>query len=255
MATKKELIQSIMGTTDAFKSSELQSKTNKELSDILSELNNKEEVVETTEELSMEEIMRKQMQEEIEKMKIEMEKQIKADLESKYKAEAESAPVQEETTGKVEKISARKEIDRYRLVPIMNITNGNLVFVSKKTGTTWDWERYGDIDEIEFHELQTMKTSSKAFLYEPLLMILDEEVVSYFGLERLYETLLEIEDLDNIFRMNNNDFSEFIEKVPKSIVVAIVSRARQLVEEEKIDSIWKIKYLNEKFDTDIGQRG
>lgn len=254
MATKKELIQSIMETTDIYSSTELGSKTNKELSSILSDLDNKEEVVETTSGLNMEEIMREQMQKEIEKMKAEMEEKIKAELESKYKAEAEAKSVssQEVVT---EKVSTRKEIDRYRLVPVMNITNGNLVFVSKKTGTTWDWEKYGDVDEIEFHELQSMKTSSKTFLHEPLLMILDEEIVSHFGLERLYENLLDIADLDDIFKMNNNDFSEFIEKVPKSIVVAIISRARQLVEEEKLDSMWKVKYLNEKFDTDIGQRG
>jgi hypothetical protein len=55
--------------------------------------------------------------------------------------------------------------------------------------------------------------------------------------------------------MNNKDFQEVIEKSPKGIIHSIVTRAKQKVADGTLDSMWKVNYLNNKFNTDIGQRG
>jgi hypothetical protein len=81
----------------------------------------------------------------------------------------------------------------------MNITNGILIYKSKKTGMHLQFEKYGDIEYIEFGELLTMKTSSRKFLEEPWILILDEEVVKYLGLEKLYKKLVHPENIDAIF--------------------------------------------------------
>lgn len=242
MATKKELIKSI---TDNVKNNldvnELEGKTNRELTAIIDELESQEEVVEAVTQdkvVNMEAMM--------EEMKAEIELKLRTEMELKVRAEMEE---------EAKKSTSKKEIDRHRMIPVMNMTNGKLVYASKKSGAVWKWESYGDVDEIEFHEIQTMRTSAKMFISDPMIMILDEEVVSYMGLDAFYKTLLELEELDKIFQMPNKDFEDLIEKAPRGIIVSIVSRAREKAEDDTLDSRWKVKYLNKKFNTDIGQRG
>lgn len=229
MATKPEIIESILGNEkNTLTFEELEAKNYKTLNGILNDLEKSEE---TSEQVDYAE------------MKAKMEAQIRAEMEAKIRAEMEA------------KAPKRIEIDRHRLVPVMNMTNGKLIYVSKKTGAKWVWASYGDVDEIEFYELQSMKTSYKGFINDPMLLILDDEVVKYMGLESTYETILKYEDLEALFRMNNNDFKELVDNAPKAITVAIVSRAREKLEDESLESVWKVKYLNEKFNLQLGQRG
>lgn len=229
MATKPEIIESILGNEkNTLTFEELEAKNYKTLSGMLNDLEKSEG---TSEQIDYAE------------MKAKMEAQIRAEMEAKIRAEMEA-----EAPKKI-------EIDRHRLVPVMNMTNGKLIYVSKKTGAKWVWQSYGDVDEIEFYELQSMKTSYKGFINDPMLLILDDEVVKYMGLESTYENILKYEDLEALFKMNNNDFKELVDNAPKAITVAIVSRAREKLEDETLESMWKVKYLNEKFNLQLGQRG
>lgn len=241
MATKKDLVNSILeNDKNTLSSEELNLKTYKDLSGIVLDLEKeeKEEVVSESEPIF-------DMQEMMKQMKVEMMKEL----------EGEREKIRQEAISETKKTYQKESIDRHRQVPVMNLTNGKLIYISKKSGAQWSWTSYGDIDTIDFFELQTMRTSSKSFIYDPLLMILDEEVVEYLGLKNLYDDIVNIENLDEIFDMNNNDFKAMIEKLPKTFIVSIVSKAREKDKDGTLDSRWKVKYLNEKFKTDIGERG
>ena len=41
------------------------------------------------------------------------------------------------------------------------------------------WSQYGDIQQMEYAELVSMKASSRAFLFDPRIVIDDEELTRY----------------------------------------------------------------------------
>lgn len=238
MATKPEIIESILGNDkNTLTFEELDAKNYKTLNGMLNDLEKSDS---TEDEDKAEGVDYAEVEA---KIRAEMEAKLRAEMEVKIRAEV------------MAEAPKKTEIDRHRLVPVMNMTNGKLIYVSKKTGAKWVWASYGDVDEIEFYELQSMKTGYKGFINDPLLLILDDEVVKYMGLESTYENVLKYEDLEALFRMNNNDFKELVDSAPKAIIVAIVSRAREKIADETLESMWKVKYLNEKFNLQLGQRG
>lgn len=247
MAKKEDLVQDILMVSNEYTEEDLMKLTNRQLVSKLNELKNADS--EEIEEVKVEQ------QEEIKIDREALEKEIREKIMQEMREKMEKEIREQMTSNTVQDKKKVTEIDRYREVPVMNLTNGQLVYVSKKTGAEWVWETYGDIAYIEFQELQAIRTSSKAFIYDPLFMILDDEIVNYLGLEKLYDKLLEVDDLDEIFRMNNKDFEKFIENAPKTIVVSVVTRAREKYEDNTLDSMYKVKYLNEKFNAEIGKRG
>lgn len=178
--------------------------------------------------------------------------QLQAELE---KAKVEAKAVNEDSEEEVQSKKFRSDIPPNQLITVMNITNGELIYVSKKTGAEWRFLEYGDMESIEFHELLTMRSSQRRFYDEPFILVMDDEVVDYLGLKKMYDTMVKPESIDDIFRMKNDDFQEVLMKAPKGIKHLIITRAKQKYEDGSLDSVRKINFINENFGTDIGQRG
>jgi hypothetical protein len=248
---KKDLVSAILSIEAIDTKANLMSKTNKELEQILQGLQETSEPQATTEVTPQPEV---DMQAMLEKMMAEKLAELKEQARKEIQDEIKSAPEDVEVKPQSTPIK-KKEIDRFEPIPVMNVCNGKLVYSSKKTGATWVWGEYGDVEYVEFQELLTMRSGQKRFLDDPFLLILDEDVVHYLGLNKMYDNLVDLDSLDNIFKMNNKDFQEVIEKSPKGIIHSIVTRAKQKVADGTLDSMWKVNYLNNKFNTDIGQRG
>lgn len=249
--TKRELVSEILSIEEIDTKANLMSKTNKELEEILAGLQESTpQEVQTVQavfepQVDMAKLMEQMMAEKLEELKEQARKEIQAEIKS-------SAPTE---SIEVDTPIRKKEIDRFEPIPVMNVTNGKLIYVSKKTGSQWVWGSYGDVEYVEYQELLSMRSGNKAFLDEPFLIVLEDDVVNNLGLTKMYKNLNNLDSLDDIFRMNNKDFQEVIEKSPKGIVYSIVTKARQKVEDGTLDSMWKVNYLNTKFNTDIGQRG
>jgi len=177
-------------------------------------------------------------------LKEEARKEVEQEIYAKIQAESAERSV-----------SKKAEVDRFELIPVMNITNGSLVYISKKTGAEWNWSEYGDIEYMEFQELLSMRSAQKRFFDEPFILVMHDGAVEHLGLTRMYENMKNPDQIDEVFNLAQKDFEEVVEKSPKGIKHLIVTRARQLYEKGQLDSARKIKYLNERFNTDIGERG
>lgn len=251
--TKKEMVSAILEIEEVDTKANLMKKSNKELEDILTDLESTEKIVEPVVQESIQPQV--DMKALMEQMKAEMLEELKEQARKEVEAERESNPDPVKEAEDKKTPIRKKEIDRFEPIPVMNVTNGKLIYVSKKTGAEWVWGDYGDIEYVEFQELLTMRSGQKRFLDEPFLLILEEDVVDYLGLNKMYDSMINLDSLDDIFKLNQKDFEEIVEKSPKGIKHSIVTRARQKVENETLDSVKKIKYINERFNTDIGQRG
>ena len=126
----------------------------------------------------------------------EVKKQVKVSL-TKQSIEE----LKEEKATTVKSIQRKEAIDKQMLVPIMNVTNGKLIYQSKKSGSEFQFEQYGDIEYIELYELLTMRSSQRKFLDEPYIIVLDDEVADYLGLSNVYKKLTHATEIDRIFKL------------------------------------------------------
>lgn len=241
--TKKEMVKELKSLGVKESESALKTKTNKELEKMINSYSNKNSEGESEAVVPDVEAMKAQMMAD---MREEMMAQAKEELRAEM-AEKNAEDAKEEKT-------ARKrvaKIDRDEQVEVMNITNGNLVYQSTKTGMEVLFEDFGDKEWLEVGELLTMRSSQRKFLNEPWILIMDEEVVNYLGLDKLYDKMIDPEKIDSVFKMPVPKFKEVIEDAPRGIAELIVSRARQKIEDGSLDSVSKIRVLNDKFDIDL----
>ncbi|MDH6674428.1 hypothetical protein M2277_005120 [Paenibacillus sp. LBL] len=147
----------------------------------------------------------------------------------------------------IEKVKApeKRVIDRDEWVTIMNYTTGRTRYTSRKTGTEVTFSEFGQTDEIQVGELITMKNAHPRYLREPWLVILDEEVVEFLGLQEVYENLIITDNLEEIFKMSGDQFKEVLMKAPKGMAQTIVSKATELIENKRLDSISIIRTIQE----------
>lgn len=241
--TKREIIAEILKIEKIDTESNLMKKNLKELEDILNNLRGKED--------GKTDFNPESNNVDIEALKAKLEEEIRQQILSELKAQGEkpNEEVKEKT-----RPARRVDIDKYELIPVMNITSGKLVYVSNKTGIKYIWSQYGDIEYLEYQELQTMRVAHKSFLNEPFVIILNDDVVNNLGLTKMYENLIDLDDIESIFSLDNKKFIEVIEKSPRGIVHTIVTKAKELYKKNKLESITKINYINERFGTDIGLR-
>jgi hypothetical protein len=169
------------------------------------------------------------------------------------KKEAKDKSMISEMTEKNESVHRIKKpnVDKSELVPVMNLTHGSLVYQSRKTGMEVKFEQYGDIEYLEVGELLTMRSSQRRFLDEPWILILDEEVVNYLGLDKLYKKLVNPDNIDEIFNFKQERFIEVIQSAPRGYSQLIVSRAKAKMADGTLDSVAKIKALEERYNVEL----
>jgi hypothetical protein len=180
----------------------------------------------------------------IEKLKTQMYEEVKKQIEADFLLQKTTVEAKEKITPN--KPFQRKEaLDKQMLVPIMNVTNGTLIYQSRKSGSEFQFDRYGDIEYIELYELLTMRSSQRKFLDEPMVIVLDDEVADYLGLTRLYKKLTHATEIDRIFNMPLDQFKDIVESTPKGLAHLIISKAKEKIASGEFDSVQKIQVLEE----------
>lgn len=256
MKTKAQLIEEILSIKAVDSKSNLMKLSLAKLEALLAEL--EDDLVNSTPEapttpqtatqVDMQALMEQMKRELMPTLLEQARKEVEAEQKEKHVAKSEESTVQK-------RVINREEIDRFEQIPVMNVTNGTLVYASRKTGAEWIFTDYGDIEYMEFQELLTMRSSQRRFFDEPFLLVMDDRAVEHLGLTKMYQNISNPGQIDVIFRMNQSEFEEIVEKSPKGIKHLIVSRAKKLYDSGELDSVKKINYINSRFQTDIGQRG
>lgn len=163
------------------------------------------------------------------------EKEIKTLTNGKLIAliEQEKADIQE-----VEKVKTtakpKTNLDKNYLVPIKCGVRGMLQYQSPTSALLIEFgspseDGYGQTDEIEFSELQTMLNRKPKFIREFWIVIDDEDAIRELKLEKLYSEYKTEEQLEELFRSENfEQLKEVIEKssMPIKTMIAQYSMKR-----------------------------
>jgi hypothetical protein len=145
----------------------------------------------------------------------------------------------------------RKELDRNMMVSCRSVVQGELTYVSKKTGLETTWSKFGDEEYIDLGELMTMKASQPKFLNNPWIMIDDTDVVEHLGLKAVYDKIIAVEELDSFFYKQVDEMVEVLKKAPKGTRQLVADTARAKVQDGSLDSMRIIKALEKELIIDL----
>lgn len=136
-----------------------------------------------------------------------------------------------------------KRISPNRLVEVKNGFNGRLIFENKRTGEIYEWNEFGESQDITFTDLKYAKASQKDFFINNWFLIEDEDVIEALGLNKYYDNALSEEEFDALFKLSPSEITARINELSDGQKKSLGYKAKALYKEEKIDSLKVITAL------------
>jgi hypothetical protein len=158
--------------------------------------------------------------------------------------EKAKAEVQKPVTRMVAKKSSISDNEE---IVVMNGLTGALRYHSERSNSTWEFETFGQQDAMTFAELKIMRNRYPSYFREGWLIVLDTEVQKELGLVEMYKNIITPENVDEVFAMNPEDLSKFIDALPEGQKLSFVNMAQDRVENGTLDSNKIIKMIEDKF--------
>lgn len=157
----------------------------------------------------------------------------------------------EQTAATAAKAIIPKDVDPTQYVTVRNGFQGRLVYRSRKTGEMFIWDEFGSEQEMELRELRNAKNSYKSFFINNWFMFDEDWIVDYLGVRQYYKNAIPIDGFDNIFSMKSAELKRTIAGLSAGQKKSVAYRAKELISEQKIDSLSVISVLEEALDIEL----
>ena len=165
---------------------------------------------------------------------------------------AMNAPVEEvETTGTVEK-KAPKKFAADEGVDCESITTGELGLIGHKTHINYRWADRGDVTQVEYQDLVAAVRSNATHIFKPLFIIRDDDFIAQFPqVAKAYDAMYTVKDLRDVLRMPVGQMKTVVKSLPDGAKESLKTLAATMINNGSLDSIQKVKALDEIFDTKL----
>lgn len=158
---------------------------------------------------------------------------------------------EQETVQTTVKKKAPRKFEQNDLILCRSVTYGELLYPAKKSQLLYTWANYGDTTEVEYQDLQALRSTKSAYLNAPYFMIEDEELLEQWPeFKKIYEKIA-VTDLDKMFDMPLNKFKVALKNLPVGFRDSIKNVASAKILDGTLDSLSKIKAIDEVFNTDL----
>lgn len=141
------------------------------------------------------------------------------------------------------KIQIREKIDDNELITVRNATQGTLIYIDSDNCEIV-WDEFGEEKELTMRELFIMKKKNILFFKENWVEV-NAIVLNALGVSSFYTNAISIDEYETLFNLEPEQLKERIENLPKSIKDSIGLRAIKLINDGVLDSMKKIKVLEE----------
>ena len=165
------------------------------------------------------------------------------------------ATKKENTVNEVENETKKKTPKKYasdELIPCRSITFGELLMTGKKSGLLYSWANHGDVTEVEFQDLQALKSTHSSYLFKPRFVVEDDELTAQWGkeFETLYKDINNV-DVEAMFKLSPAQLKSKLKSAPKGVQQAVKNIAGEKIMNGSLDSLAKIKAIDEVLNTDL----
>ena len=138
------------------------------------------------------------------------------------------------------------------MITCRSITYGELLLTGPKSRLLYRWSNYNDTTEVPFQDLQALRSIKSSYLYRPRIVIEDEELVEQWSkdFKELYENIVDT-DIEEILSLPVGKFKAALKKAPKGVQQAVKNIAGEKIMDGSLDSLAKIKAIDEILGTDL----
>lgn len=147
-----------------------------------------------------------------------------------------------------------KEFKANDVVVVRNGFHGKLVYRSRKTGELFEWDDFGDEQEMEIGELKSARGNCKEFFSNNWFMFDDPAVIDYLNLGRYYKYAVRVEDFDNLFKKPADEVESIVSGMSAGQKRSVAYRARQMIKDGTIDSMRVINALEKSLGVELIER-
>jgi len=173
----------------------------------------------------------------------------------------EDKKVVEKTVEKVETKNITKKklrLDDNVLISVKSNRFGELIYINHKTGDETRWENFGDVQPLSVGDLRAMKAKQLTFFKENWITIEGiedadddyddveiEEIYEALQISQYYDEYLCPKDINKVFNWTTDEMKNKIPRMTKSVKESILVRANELIKLNILDSMSKVKALEE----------
>ena len=159
----------------------------------------------------------------------------------------------EEEVLKTNDSSTKKEFGQEDLILCRSMVSGQLFVDGVRSGLLYTFADYNDTCEIEYRDLIYLVRSYKdKTIYEPRIIIEDEDFIAENPkLAELYESMYTRGDLMEIINLPIPQMVDTINALPMGCKNALKGITATMIDNGQLDSIQKIKALDEIFETNM----
>ena len=135
--------------------------------------------------------------------------------------------------------------------PCRSIVSGGLYIEGSRSHILYSWADCGDVVDVEYRDLiYLVRTRENSNIYLPRIIIEDDDFVEQNKpVKDLYDSMYKASDLNEILSLPTPQMVDTINKLPKGAKESIKGIASTLIESHMLDSVHKIKALDDIYGT------
>jgi hypothetical protein len=142
--------------------------------------------------------------------------------------------------------------DSNELIPCRSVRFGELRLIGPKTHMPYSWSNEGDIREVEYQDLVSWKALGSRYLFEPMIIIEDEDLIEEWKADfgKLYEGLQEI-DLKAMFKLPERQFIAQLKKLPEGMKPTVQNMAYAMIQDNTLYDLRVITAIDAILGTEL----
>ena len=157
-----------------------------------------------------------------------------------------------ETEKPAPKKAAKIKHDPDELIVCRSVVFGELFIIGPKTKMVYNWTNEGDIREMEYQDLMSLKALRHKYLFEPFIIIEDETLREEWkaDLGSVYSKLDEI-NLRDLFDLPQRQFVAKLKQLPDGVKSSVQNMAYAMVQDGTLYDLRIIKGIDETLGTEL----
>lgn len=157
----------------------------------------------------------------------------------------------------VEEVKPAKKVNKPKhdpseLILCRSVRFGELRLIGPKTRMPYSWANEGDVREVEYQDLVSWRALHSRYLFEPMIIIEDEELVEEWkaDLGKLYDEVQNV-DLKEMFKLPHRNFVAQLKKLPAGMKTTVQNMAYSMIQDGTLYDLRTIRAIDETLNTEL----
>jgi len=173
-------------------------------------------------------------------------------VENKVEIVTESEVVEDVVEEVVVPVKQPRKFEAMEGVMCRSIVDGVLVMGGIKSNNFYKWADTNDVAEVEYQDLVSAVRSNTKYVFAPFFIIEDEDFLAQFPqVQKVYDSMYTTKDLKEILSLPANAMMDAINALPNGSKDNLRDIAGKMVLNGQLDSVQKIKALDEFYNTNF----